>query len=93
MEPAPLDKNMGNGACRATARSASFLKVSRRCETENVEKTGEKIKWKYRPLKKIGVFYWRRAQFLHPHQSFRYGETHILSKNVFWKLYPNETTC
>ena len=30
-------------------------------------------------LKKIGVFYWRRAQFLH-HQSFRYGETHILKK-------------
>ncbi len=43
-------------------------------------------------LKKIGVFYWRRAQFLKD-QSFRCGETHILSKNDTRKLYRNEKIC
>ena len=33
----------GNGACRATARSSSFSKVSEMCETENVEKTSKKL--------------------------------------------------
>ncbi len=68
----------GNGACRATARWSSFSRVSQVCETENVEKNCKKTNAHTSLLKKkIGVFYWRRAQFLH-HQSFRYGETHIL---------------